>query len=167
MEGFQKALLGLIVLLLAVLAASILAGCSMATTYITMTDPSHLRVLIKNESPYRVRMEGPVKGWMEPYSSITFNAECPGKFDGVGHAYKKIGETDKRESALFYMGERTFSVRPDGRNYTYDGVSYDEVVVLSSFYKYPNMALGAEKTHVFYNAPCSIFLPDVKFQWGK
>ncbi|MCR4322822.1 MAG: hypothetical protein NUV61_01915 [Candidatus Azambacteria bacterium] len=152
-------------LFLIVFLLLVATGCTMTTTHITMTDPSHLRVLIKNDSPYKVRMEGPVKGWMEPYSSITWNAECAGKFNGVGHAYKKIGETDKGESALFYMGERVFGVRPDGRNHTYNGESYDEVIAISSFYKYNNVM--GEKTHIFYTDPCSILLPDVEFRWGK
>lgn len=159
----------LLVLLLAILAASIFMGCAMGVARYTITDPSHLRVLLRNESPYKVRLEGAVTGWLGPRESIVRNMGCAGRFDGVAHAYKIIGDTDKGENVGFYMGEQVFSFRTDGYNYTYYGESYDDVVVISSFYKYPNMPLGAEKTHYpFYAGPCgSIFLPDVQFKWGK
>ncbi len=145
------------------------SGCTMATTNITQTDPSHLRVLLRNESPYRIKMEGAKTGWLGPRESITFNTSCAGKFKGVAHAYKIIGITDTGGDASFYMGEQAFSFHTDGRNSTYYGESYDDVVVLSSFHKHRNMPLGAEKTHYpFYTGPCgSIFLPDVTFKWGK
>lgn len=172
MEKFAKAIQGcvlLLIVLLVVIFAGALTGCTMATTHITQTDPSHLRVLFRNESPYRVKLEGAKTGWLEPRESIIFNAPCAGRFEGVAHAYKVIGNTDKGEDVGFYMGERVFSFRTDGHNYTYYGESYDAIVVISSFYKYRNMPLGAEKTHYpFYTGPCgSIFLPDVQFKWGK
>ena len=144
-------------------------GCAVGTTYITQTDPSHLRVLLRNESPYRIKMEGAKTGWLGPRESIIFNTSCAGKFKGVAHAYKVTGVTDTGGSVAFYMGEQVFSFRTDGYNHTYYGESYDDIVVLSSFHKYRNMPLGAEKTHYpFYTGPCgSIFLPDVQFQWGK
>lgn len=169
MKGFRKAVSVLIGLLLCLIAISALTGCAILETQrITVTDQSHLRVLLRNESPYRVKLEGVKTGWLGPRESIVFNAPCAGKFDGVAHAYKIIGDTDKGENVGFYMGEQVFSFRTDGYNYTYYGESYDDVVVISSFYKYPNMPLGAEKTHYpFYAGPCSIFLPDVQFRWGK
>lgn len=156
-------------LVLVLFFALLASGCAMATTHITQTDPSHLRVLLRNESPYKMRVEGVKTGWLGPRESITFNTPCAGKFDGVAHAYKVIGKTDKGGDVGFYMGERVFSFRTDGHNSTYYGESYDAVVTISSFYKYPNMVLGAEKTHYpFYTGPCgSIFLPDIQFQWGK
>lgn len=147
------------------------SGCSIATTHIAQTDPSHLRVLIKIDTPsnYKVRLEGAVTGWKEPGEPVIFNAPCAGKFDGVAHAYKVIGKTETGMDVLFYMGESVFSFRTDGYNIMYDRESYDDVVVISWFYKYSNMPFGAEKTHYpFYTGPCgSIFLPDVQFQWGK
>ena len=142
-------------------------GCAMTTTNITMTDPSHLRVLLRNESPYRVKLEGAKTGWLGPRESITFNTSCAGKFNGVAHAYKVIGATDTGGDVSFYIGEQTYSFHTDGRNSMYYGESYDAVVVISSFHKHKNV-LG-EKTHYpFYTGPCgSIFLPDVKFEWGK
>lgn len=140
-------------------------GCVMAPTHITQTDPSHLRVWIFNSSSFYVKMEGPVKGWMDPYSSVTLNTKCAGTFKGVGHAYKKIGETTEGKNALFYMGEQTFSVRTDGRNSMHNGESYDAVITLSSFRKYGNVI--GEKTHVFYTNPCSLIFPDLEFRWGK
>lgn len=146
------------------------SGCALTTTNITQTDPSHLRVLVKIDSPsnYKVKLEGAVTGWKEP-GNLVFNAPCAGRFDGVAHAYKIIGKTDAGEDVLFYMGERVFSFRTDGYNSTYYGESYDAVVVISSFYKYTNMPFGAEKTHYpLYTGPCgSIFLPDVTFEWRK
>jgi len=147
-----------------------LAGCTLATTHITVTDPSHLRLLIRSESPYKVRFEGVRSEWKEPYGTIEFNAECAGTFEGVAHAYKVIGKTEAGEDVLFYIGEQKFRLRADGRGRVfYNGRQYDDVAVISSFYKYSNMPLGAEKTHYpFYTGPCgSIFLPDVQFQWGK
>lgn len=145
------------------------SGCAMASTHITQTDPSHLRVLLRNESPYRIKLEGTKTGWLGPRESITFNTPCAGKFEGVAHAYKVTGVTDTGGDVGFYMGERVFSFRTDGYNSAYYGESYDAVVVISSFYKYTNMPFGAEKTHYpFYTGPCgSIFLPDVTFEWGK
>lgn len=157
--------------LLLVVLLLVVSGCAMATTNITMTDPSHLRVLIKIDTPpnYKVRLEGAVTGWKESGERVVYNAPCAGKFEGVAHAYKIIGKTETGNDALFYMGERVFSFRTDGYNSTYYGESYDAVVVISSFYKYPNMVFGAEKTHYpFYTGPCgSIFLPDVSVEWGK
>lgn len=156
----KKLVLSLFSLLLA-------SGCTMATTNITQTDPSHLRVLLRNESPYRVKLEGAQKGWLGPRESVVLNASCAGKFEGVAHAYKVIGTTDTGGDVSFYMGERTYSFRTDGYNHLRYGESYDAVVVISSFHKHKNV-LG-EKTHYpFYTGPCgSIFLPDVKFKWGK
>lgn len=156
-------------ILLLFIAAMTLTGCAVGVTQITQTDSSHLRVLLRSESPYRVKLEGVKTGWLEPLESIEFNTPCAGKFDGVAHAYKITGKTEHGDDVLFYMGESKFSFRTDGYNHMYQGRSYDAVVVISSFYKYPNMLFGAEKTHYpFYTGPCgSIFLPDVKFQWGK
>lgn len=172
MKDFREAMASLVVLMLAIVVADMLTGCAILETQrITITDPSHLRVLIKIDTPsnYKVRMEGAVTGWKEPGELIVFNAPCAGKFAGVAHAYKVIGKTDSGKDVLFYVGESVFSFRTDGYNYTYYGESYDDVVVISWFYKHPNMPLGAEKTHFpFYVGPCgSIFLPDVQFQWGK
>ncbi|OGD23539.1 hypothetical protein A2Z10_00615 [Candidatus Azambacteria bacterium RBG_16_47_10] len=158
-----------IVILLFILAGSLTGCTAIETTRITITDSSHLRVLLWNESPYRVRLEGVKTGWLGPREAIIFNTECAGKFDGVAHAYKIIGTADTGEDAGFYMGERTFSFRTDGYNNTYYGESYDAVVVISSFYKSSNLPFGAEKTHIpFYVGPCgSKILPDIKFRWGK
>lgn len=168
-RGFRKAIAGLIVLLLLVLASAFFTGCAMGVAHYTITDPSHLRVLIRNESPYKVKLEGAFTGWLDPYETLERNMECAGRFEGVAHAYKVIGATEKGENVVFYMGENKFSFRTTGYSYFYNGKAYDAVVTISSFYKYSNMPLGAEKTHYsFYTGPCgSIFLPDVQFQWGE
>lgn len=154
------------ILTLAILAST-LSGCAtVETQHITITDPTHLRVLLKNESPYKIKLEGAKTGWLGPRESIVFHTECRGKFDGVAHAYKIIGRTEFGGDVSSYMGERTFSFRTDGYNQMYYGESYDTVIVISSFYLYRNIPFGAEKTHYpLYTGPCGLM--DLQFQWGK
>lgn len=154
------------ILLLIILAAT-LTGCAVIETQrITITDPTHLRILLRNESPYKVKLEGVKAGWLGPRESIVFHTECMGKFEGVAHAYKVIGRTEFGGDVSAYMGERVFSFRADGYNQTYYGESYDAVIVFSSFYRHPNMPFGAEKTHYpLYTGPCGLM--DVRFEWGK
>lgn len=154
-------------ILLLFFAAMTLTGCAVIETQrITITDSSHLRVLLRNESPYRIRLEGAKTGWLGPRESVVFHTECMGKFEGVAHAYKIIGKTDRGDAAGPYMGESVFSFYTDGYNETYYGESYDAVVTIYSFYRYPNLPFGAEKTHYpVYTGPCGLM--DLQFQWGK
>lgn len=139
------------ILTLAILAST-LSGCTVATHQITITDPSHLRVLIKNESSYVLELEGVIQGKLAPEGVTEFHVNCRGVFEGVAHAYKIIGETNFGEKKLFPMGQQKFQFRTDGINYEYHHKSYDAVVILSSFSR------GRTETHyLLYNGPCGIF----------
>lgn len=173
MKRFLKEIVLPGVILLLVIMACTLTGCAtIETTRVTITDPSHLRVGIFLDTPqnYRLKFEGAITGWKESRDSFSLHAECSGRFEGVIHAYKVIGKGENGDEALFYMGEQKYSFRTDGRNTMYRGESYDDIVVISSYFRrYSNIPFGAEKTHFpFYVGPCgSKILPDVKFRWGK
>lgn len=151
---------------------SVIAGCGPAVYYTTepiQRDPTWLKVEIINSSPYELHMEGVFEGTLEPYQARYANLTCRGTFKGVAHAYKEIGRSASGKYVeKAYMGENLFWVYTDGRNQMYNNESLDYVVTLSegSFYIYPNVF--GEKTHIFYQDPCSIgLLPSVEFHWGR
>lgn len=150
--------------------ASGLTGCATveARRVVTITDSSHMKVgVFLDDVPpnYRLKFEGAITGWKKPGDSFSFHTECSGKFEGVIHAYKAVGQTDNGDEALFYMGEKKYSFRTDGKNLMYKGESYDAIVkVSSSFHRYKNIPFGGEKTHYpLYTGPCGLM--DLKIQW--
>ncbi len=102
------------------------SGCAVLEPEEITIDRSYNRVILYNNSPYTINIDGFITTSMFPGQGIEFNIPCYGRFKLLATAYRKIGVRKKDgEEVLGFYGQRMIYIYIDGRNHIYKEKSVD------------------------------------------